>query len=62
MTEYYEKDSDDFIKIIQSDDEIVLRPVEVKDMKVKDDRVIQELRRNPDKLWTVKELRELEGW
>jgi len=62
MTEYYEKDSDDFIKIIQSDDEVVLRPVEVKDMKVKDDRVIQELRRNPDKLWTVKELRELEGW
>jgi len=62
MNEYYEETGEETIHIIQAKGKVNERPIKIKGMKKHKKEVLERLRENPNKRWTINELRKLEGW
>lgn len=59
---YYEADSPDVILIKNKDDKVNERCVKVRGMKKQSDEVIALLRKDPDRRWSINEIKKIEGW
>ncbi len=61
ITEYYTETSKETISIRHRDNTITSRPVKVEGMRVHDELTLRLLTSDPKKIWSIDELRKLEG-